>query len=282
MDWRLIAAVTAAAGSFCVVGVGAYVVLTTSSARQQTFAPAPVLLAEHRLPAEAAPPLTGMQGTPGRPSVDPAEQTSPDQAISAASTSPFAFQDAFAPSTSAAPSVAAVAPGPVAEPAPAPLDPDQSWHGHPAPRPPARKGAETVALGHKPHDDGALREPPPRPVIEPKKTAVVPELQTALPVSRYRGVLTSAEILRIKRNLRLTPEQEPAWPAVEAALAEIGRQQIVLIRQGQEPRISSNDWPPGRLYAIAGPLLQTLRPDQKETVRRVCRSLGFENVASML
>jgi hypothetical protein len=95
-------------------------------------------------------------------------------------------------------------------------------------------------------------------------------------------VLTSAEIGRIKHNLRLTPDQEPAWPSVQAALAEIGRQQIALIRQGQEPRISPSEWPPGRLYAVAGPLLRTLRPDQKETVRRLCRSLGFDNVASML
>jgi hypothetical protein len=95
-------------------------------------------------------------------------------------------------------------------------------------------------------------------------------------------VLTSQEIARIRYNLRLSPDQERAWPSVEAALAEMGRQQMALIRQGQEPRISPNDWPPGRLYSAAGPLLQTLRPDQKEVVRRLCRSLGFENVASMI
>jgi len=68
----------------------------------------------------------------------------------------------------------------------------------------------------------------------------------------------------------------------EAALAEMGRQQILLIRHGQEPRISPNDWPPQRLYSIAGPLLMSLRPDQKDQVRRLCRSLGFEQVASLL
>jgi hypothetical protein len=123
---------------------------------------------------------------------------------------------------------------------------------------------------------------PPQPVVELKKSSVVPELHTALPTSRYRGVLTSAEIVRVKSSLRLTPEQERAWPPVEAALAEMGRQQIALIRRGQEPRIAQSDWPPGRLYAVAGPLLQTLRPDQKEAVRRLCRSLGFEGVASMI
>jgi hypothetical protein len=111
---------------------------------------------------------------------------------------------------------------------------------------------------------------------------VVPELHTALPTTHYRGVLTSAEIARIKHNMRLTLDQERVWLPVEAALAEMGRQQIALLRHGQEPRISPNDWPPGRLYSVAGPLLQTLRPDQKEAVRRLCHSLGFESVASML
>jgi hypothetical protein len=119
-------------------------------------------------------------------------------------------------------------------------------------------------------------------MVEVRKSSVAPELHTALPTSRYRGVLTSAEIARIKYSLRLAPDQERAWPPVEAALAEMGREQMALIRRGQEPRISPNDWPPGRLYSAAGPLLQTLRPDQKETVRRLCRSLGFESVASML
>jgi hypothetical protein len=119
-------------------------------------------------------------------------------------------------------------------------------------------------------------------MVEVRKSSVVPELHTALPTARYHGVLTSGEIARIKYSLRLTPDQERAWPSVEGALAEMGRQQMALIRHGQEPRISQSDWPPGRLYAAAGPLLQTLRQDQKETVRRLCRSLGFESVASML
>jgi hypothetical protein len=112
-----------------------------------------------------------------------------------------------------------------------------------------------------------------------EKSSAAAELHAAL---RYRGVLTAAEIVRVKSRLRLTPDQERAWPPVEAALAEMGRQQIALIRHGQEPRISPSDWPQGRLYAVAGPLLQTLRPDQTEAVRRLCRSLGFESIASMI
>jgi hypothetical protein len=156
-----------------------------------------------------------------------------------------------------------------------PLVADQAQPARPEPR---AGGNKTAAL--RPHDD--IPEPPARPLVETKRPSVVPELHTAPPAPHYRGVLTSTEIARIRHSLRLTPEQEPAWPQVEAALSEMGRQQMALIKQGQEPRISQNDWPNSRLYAIAGPLLQTLRPDQKETVRRLCRSLGFESVAAML
>jgi hypothetical protein len=266
MDWRLIAAVSAAAGSFCFVAVGAYVVLSHSPARQQTFAPAPMLLSEYRFPVATAPSLLGAQ--PPSPSLF--------------APSSFAPQGDSISVGPAATSGAAVAPGrPSAVNAPRLAeDSNKSSHGRSEPRQePRTVGYKTAAL--TPYD-AAPRPEPPRPMVEVRKSSVVPELHTALPASRYRGVLTSTEIARVKYSLRLTPDQERAWPSVEAALAEMGRQQMALIRHGQEPRISPNDWPPGRLYAAAGPLLQTLRPDQKETVRRLCRSLGFESVASML
>jgi hypothetical protein len=270
MDWRLIAAVSAAAGSFCFVAVGAYVVLSHSPAPQQTFAPAPMLLSEYRFPVATTPSAVDVQ--PASPNLF--------------APSSFAPQGDSVPVGPAATSGAAVAPGrPGASAAVnAPRlaeDFNKSSQGRSEPRQePRTVGYKTAAL--TPSDAAPRPEPPPRPMVEVRKSSVVPELHTALPTSRYRGVLTSAEIARLKYSLRLTPDQERAWPSVEAALAEMGRQQMALIRHGQEPRISPNDWPPGRLYAAAGPLLQTLRPDQKETVRRLCRSLGFESVASML
>ncbi len=263
MDWRLIAAVSAAAGSFCFVAVGAYVVLSHSPAPQQTFAPAPMLLSEYRFPVATTPAL--MSGQPTSPSPFAPSPFAP---------SPFASSP-FAPAGNSAPLIPAANPPRAAE------DFNKSSQGRSEPKQgPRTAGYKTAAL--TPYDAAPRPEPPPRPVVEVRKSSVVPELHTALPTSHYRGVLTSAEIARIKYSLRLSPDQERAWPSVEAALAEMGRQQIALIRHGQEPRISPNEWPPGRLYAAAGPLLQTLRPDQKETVRRLCRSLGFESVASML
>jgi hypothetical protein len=267
MDWRLIAAVSAAAGSFCFVAVGAYVVLSHSPAPQQAIAPAPMLLSEYRFPVATAASL--MSAQPTSPSLFAPSSFAP-QGSSASAT---VTSGVAAPGSLRVSAVAANAPR-VAD------DFNKSSQGHSEPqREPRAAGHKTAAV--TPYDD-APRPEPPRPMVEVRKSSVVPELHTALPASRYRGVLTSAEIARVKYSLRLAPDQERAWPPVEAALAEMGRQQMALIRHGQEPRISPNDWPPGRLYAAAGPLLQTLRPDQKETVRRLCRSLGFESVASML
>jgi hypothetical protein len=273
MDWRLIAALSAAAGSFCLVAVGAYVVLTHNPAPQRTLAPAPMLLSDYRFPVATAPSLMNVQ------------PTSPNQLASQIA-SPFAPQDHSASLAPAVPSGAAVGPAgigtaaPSLNPPPFAEEPKKASQARPERKQEPRAGYQTAAV--TPFDAGSRPAQPPRPVVEVKKSSMVPELNTALPTSRYRGVLTAAEIARIKHNLRLTSDQELIWPSVEAALAEMGRQQIALIRRGQEPRISQNDWPPGRLYAVAGPLLQTLRPDQREAVRRLCRSLGFEGVASMI
>jgi hypothetical protein len=232
MDWRLIAAVSGAAGSFCFLVIGAYVVFTHDPLPRRTAAPAPMLLSGYRFAITTTPSLISMR-PPSPVGSDPSAQGPLQESPPA--TSPFAPQGSAAlPSSD--------------------------------PPPPA---VEDI--------DGPHGAAPP-PVIEVKKSSAAPELHAA----RYRGVLTSAEIVRVKSRLRLTPEQERTWPPVEAALAEMGRQQIALIRHGQQPRISPSDWPPDRLYAAAGPLLQTLRPDQKEAVRRLCRSLGFEGVASMI
>jgi hypothetical protein len=263
MDWRLIAAISAAGGSFCFVAVGAYVVLTGNSAPQRTSTPAPMLLSEYRFPAMTTPSLMSGQATAS------SSFASQSNAASVVPVGAPGRADTSGSASSINPARVIVdsnKPLPAARP-----EPKQE---------PRITGYKTASL--TPFDAGTRSEPPPRPVVEVKKSSVVPELHTALPTTRYHGILTSAEIVRIKHNLRLTPDQEPAWPSVEAALAEMGRQQIALIRHGQEPRISQSEWPAGRLYSVAGPLLRTLRPDQKDAVRRLCRSLGFESVASML
>src|SRR6266436_7801492 len=109
MDWRLIAAVSAAAGSLCFVAIGAYVVLTHNPVTQQAFAPAPVLLSEYRFPAATTPSLVGVQ--PTSPSLFAPSSFAPSPfAPSPFAPSPFAPQGNSAPVTPAT-SGAAVAPG---------------------------------------------------------------------------------------------------------------------------------------------------------------------------
>ncbi len=273
MDWRLIAALSSAGGSFCLVAIGAYAVFSANPGGPQPgrFTAAPMLLSEQR-PASAAgaPVLVSTLGSSTQSSV----------MLPPSAPSPFAtLVPDTAPSTVGASGAVPAADSPViahrdrAKPPRPPVPNAEPEH---EPRPPPRKLASLTPA------DAAIQPPPgPRPVIEVRKP-FVPEINVALPGTRYEGVLTTAEILRIKHNLRLTPDQEANWPPVAAALGEMGRQQIALIRHGLAPRILPADWPPQRLYGVAGPLLMSLRPDQKEQVRRLCRLLGFDSVASML
>ena len=234
MDWRLIAALSAAGGSFCAVGVGAYAMLTANPAVERQSAAAPMLLSEYRFPSATAPLLESMQASQPSPFAPPSLFSPP---------SPFAHSGMQASSNPVMASDSAMLPGRISTTGAAPaLNASRmAEDSHKLPHASSEPKRELHVAGYKtasvtPSDADTRHEPPPRPMVEIKKSTVVPELHTALPVSRYRGVLTSAEIVRIRHSLRLTPDQEPGWPSVEAALGEMGRQQIALIRQGQEPQ----------------------------------------------
>jgi hypothetical protein len=101
-------------------------------------------------------------------------------------------------------------------------------------------------------------------------------------------VLTHGQILRFKSVLRLTPEQEPFWPAVERAFHDMVKAQFQdegssgLIRS-----ISHRAMAVGvsavalqRLASAAYPLIQTLDAGQKQSAVALARSMGLESVAS--
>jgi hypothetical protein len=102
------------------------------------------------------------------------------------------------------------------------------------------------------------------------------------PAPRLDGVLTPAEISRMRYALRLTPDQEGYWPPVEALLREIGSQQMALVRSGRKPDEAFNSGITSRLYWAARPLLGRLREEQKAEVRKRARLMGFGSVASMI
>ncbi|MFD0935041.1 hypothetical protein ACFQ12_07580, partial [Methylobacterium trifolii] len=102
------------------------------------------------------------------------------------------------------------------------------------------------------------------------------------PERRSDGVLTPAEIRRIKLSLRLTRDQEPYWFPVEQMLAEIGSQQAALVRAGQNPSDAFGIGAAMRMSSVARPLLDVLREDQKAQVRERARAMGFGSVASSI
>ena len=141
----------------------------------------------------------------------------------------------------------------------------------PARKPLPSEPADAVAGGAKKREVASVAEPSRDPIVRP------PRIQPST------GVLTNGEIVQLRRSLRLTPEQEPYWPSVEALLREIGGQQIALMRAGGKPEdVFNTRGITTRLYWAAGPLLSRLREDQKAEVRKRARLMGFASVASMI
>src|SRR5258708_9238156 len=155
MDWRLIAAVSAAAGSFCFVAVGAYVVASDSPAPQQTFAPAPMLLSEYRFQVATAPSLLSVQPTSPSPFAPGPFAPSP---------SPFAPQGNSVP--------AAVTSGAAAAPRPA-EDFNKSSQGRSQPKQePRTVGYKTATL--TPYYPPPRPAPPPPPIVDGTERHVAP------------------------------------------------------------------------------------------------------------
>jgi hypothetical protein len=172
-------------------------------------------------------------------------------------------------------------------------------------RKPARTGTEVILAARGDELTGqqslidAARRPPRKPLLNEvpearvggakrRELAMIPDASRDTIVQSPRvqpstGVLTHGEIAQMRRALRLTPDQEPYWPSVEALLRELGTQQIALMRAGGKPEdVFNSRGITGRLYWAAGPLLARLRDDQKAEVRKRARLMGFASVASMI
>ena len=84
----------------------------------------------------------------------------------------------------------------------------------------------------------------------------------------------------------MTSQQAQYWPAVEAALRDVARQQAIEARKRHPhkppPPLDVNSAEVQRLIHAAMPLLQRLREDQKREVRTLVRVLGLTTVASYI
>jgi hypothetical protein len=268
MDWRLptkLAGLTV--GSVGAVAATVFVIVSTSRTDLRSSSPGPdtpsLFLAERPLlvPHDLA-------TTPARLAAAPSTRRAP--AIEATGAVP-------APSQTFRPSLAPANRGPLVrrqEAEPSVLPPRRpdgppprltyvSRPEAPAGRPFASSAPSSPAAAAVP---AAPSAPKPRPLVERP-----PE-----------GVLTAAEIGRMRSALRLTPEQRPHWPPVEAALREIGAQQLAMVASGRNPREALTSSAAMQLYWAARPLLGVLREDQKAEIRRRARAMGFETVAASI
>jgi hypothetical protein len=122
------------------------------------------------------------------------------------------------------------------------------------------------------------------PHAEAKPAAFAPVRHASS--GRPGSVLNDAQIANIRRRLRLTPDQESLWPAVEVALRNISYS-----KKGQEMKVASAHTAPmayvdpnsadvQRLKYAALPLIMRLNEDQKQEVRSMAHVMGLDGVAS--
>jgi hypothetical protein len=131
--------------------------------------------------------------------------------------------------------------------------------------------------------------------IEPAKAAAPaasslappkPKLVAKPAPQKSYALLSDAQIAGIKERLKLSPDQESYWPAVETALRAVARK-IHATRQGDPkaagvPPIDPDAEEVQQLKSAAMPLLFQLREDQKQEVRTLARLIGLEKVASAI
>jgi hypothetical protein len=136
------------------------------------------------------------------------------------------------------------------------------------------RAAATTASSSTPTATPDTRATSRRAVDEKKSVARKPE--------KENWMLTSAEIGRLRSALRLTPEQEVNWPPVEAELRVIARQLAASQSTAKRQRLALSNESLRRLYWAAGPLIMSLREDQKREVRKLARAMGLEEVAALI
>jgi hypothetical protein len=104
-------------------------------------------------------------------------------------------------------------------------------------------------------------------------------------VNRPGYMLDDAQIASIKERLRLTPDQEEMWPAVEAALrnmtythAQEARAHGAPAANEQAAAVDPNAVQ--GLKSAAVPLILSFNAEQKEEVRNIAHVMGLDQLAS--
>jgi hypothetical protein len=121
---------------------------------------------------------------------------------------------------------------------------------------------------------------PPTPLAPP-----APKVAAKSAPQKPYTLLSDAQIAGIKERLRLSPDQESYWPAVESALRAVARK--IHATRHADPHAASPPIDPDsaevqQLKSAAMPLLFQLREDQKNEVRSLARLIGLEKVAAQI
>jgi hypothetical protein len=113
--------------------------------------------------------------------------------------------------------------------------------------------------------------------------------------ARFSNVLNDAQIASIKKRLKLTPDQEQMWPAVEAALRRIAYKTAAAARHrpvasdvadagrqhtGLMAYIDPDSAEVQQLKYAAIPLIMRLNDEQRREVKSLAHVMGLESVAS--
>jgi hypothetical protein len=97
---------------------------------------------------------------------------------------------------------------------------------------------------------------------------------------RPASVLNDAQIADIKRRLHLTPDQEQMWPAVAAALRNIGAESERQAHLRGTSAIDPDSPQVQDLKSAAIPLLMSFSDEQKDEVRNLAHHMGLDQLAS--
>jgi hypothetical protein len=131
------------------------------------------------------------------------------------------------------------------------------------------------------------------PISAPISAPILPKpnqsISAALPhpaaprrqAKRPGYMLSEAQIADIKRRLHLTPDQEQMWPAVAAALRNIGAEGEREARwRGASAAIDPDSPQVQDLKSAAIPLLMSFSDEQKDEVRDLAHHMGLDQLAS--
>jgi len=126
---------------------------------------------------------------------------------------------------------------------------------------------------------------------EPKSAATT-KVASAVPVPRAAArptLLNDAQIATVKQRLKLTPDQERMWPAVETALRQIAYKKDRNAEHAKTAQVGNahgtgsidpDSAEVQRLKTAAFPLVMSFNNEQKQEVRAFARIIGLENVAT--